>query len=90
MTILINNVRNVAARIGAVRAMSTSPPPRMHKAKDAWHRIKETRPPEGHPHVSFSTVLIIYVVTLRSLRFCDPTFSKLLLAPISASLSIAV
>ena len=43
-------VRTVTTRVGAKRTMSTTP--KMHKAKDVWHKIQETRPPEGHPHVS--------------------------------------
>ena len=54
MMVVTNTVRT-AARVGAVkRTMSDAAGPRMHKAKDTWSAIKETRPPEGHPHVSNS------------------------------------
>ena len=48
-----NTVRTVATRAVSRRAMSDAAGPKMHKAKDAWKQLESTRPPEGHPHVSF-------------------------------------
>ena len=59
MTVTTNTIRTVASRMGVQRAASGTTGPRMHKAKDAWVQLKETRPPEGHPHVS-SNLLLIY------------------------------
>jgi hypothetical protein len=47
----VSTVRTVASRVGAKRTMSTTP--KMHKAKDVWKQLESTRPPQGHPHVSF-------------------------------------
>eukprot|EP00559_Dactyliosolen_fragilissimus_P005729 CAMPEP_0184855268 /NCGR_PEP_ID=MMETSP0580-20130426/566_1 /TAXON_ID=1118495 /ORGANISM="Dactyliosolen fragilissimus" /LENGTH=91 /DNA_ID=CAMNT_0027349741 /DNA_START=39 /DNA_END=311 /DNA_ORIENTATION=+ len=53
MRVVVNNLATTVSRIGSKRAMSQSAEPRMHKAKDVWVKIKETRPPEGHPHNVF-------------------------------------
>mmetsp|Transcript_18636 Transcript_18636/g.17945 ORF Transcript_18636/g.17945 Transcript_18636/m.17945 type:complete len:94 (+) Transcript_18636:61-342(+) len=53
MTFVSSVVRNTVARNGARRAMSDTPGPRMHKAKDAWAQIKNTRPVDPHPHNVF-------------------------------------
>ena len=49
---LSNTAARTASRLGARRAMSDAAGPKMHKAKDAWKVISETRPVDPHPHVS--------------------------------------
>jgi hypothetical protein len=53
---IANTTIRAISRTGAKRAMSDTPGPKMHKAKDAWKTIHATRPVDPHPHVS--TVLV--------------------------------
>jgi hypothetical protein len=48
---LSNTAARTVSRLGARRSMSDAGP-KMHKAKDAWKVIGETRPVDPHPHVS--------------------------------------
>eukprot|EP00979_Chaetoceros_neogracilis_P017329 scaffold10203_cov272-Chaetoceros_neogracile.AAC.28 len=50
---IANTTIRAISRTGAKRAMSDTPGPKMHKAKDAWKTIHATRPVDPHPHNVF-------------------------------------